>query len=341
MELPGERLLLRLWETIAEKGIGSLLSPWQIRREGRARIDVRREEIVTLAQAERDAEDIRSGRKRLDAVRQLVALPEPETLPPVQPGEARAEDRPALRAAAQIATGNLVADAIQKQVNIAKAVLAAEAELEGDPQEPSARTVDDDWLFRWRDCASAVSSEELQNLWGRVLAGEVKSPGAFSLRTLEFLKNLSQQEAVEIAKLSRFAVADVIFRGDEALLNAEGITYGFLLGMQELGVVAGVEAMGLTLTLKSMAQDRFIRGLVSHDRVLLVTDDDPAKELKLHTCQLTLIGRQILRLGAFEPHQGYLRAVGQAIRGQGFKVQIARYQQVTETEIRYFDAEDL
>ena len=47
-----------------------------------------------------------------------------------------------------------------------------------------------------------MSSEELQTLWGRVLAGEIKSPGTFSLRTLEFLKNTSHEEALKIAKLA-------------------------------------------------------------------------------------------------------------------------------------------
>ena len=39
MEFPGEKLLIRLWETIAEKGIGGWLRPWQNRREGQSRID--------------------------------------------------------------------------------------------------------------------------------------------------------------------------------------------------------------------------------------------------------------------------------------------------------------
>lgn len=34
MDIPGEKLIIKLWETIADKGIGSLLKPWQIRREG-------------------------------------------------------------------------------------------------------------------------------------------------------------------------------------------------------------------------------------------------------------------------------------------------------------------
>ena len=65
MEAPGEKLIIKLWESIADKGIGSLLKPWQIRREGRASIDVKRDELLALAQAEADAAAIRSGQKTL------------------------------------------------------------------------------------------------------------------------------------------------------------------------------------------------------------------------------------------------------------------------------------
>ena len=57
MEAPGERLVIRLWETIAEKGIGGLLVPWQIRRKKRAEIDSERQEVLALTQA-------RKGRHR-------------------------------------------------------------------------------------------------------------------------------------------------------------------------------------------------------------------------------------------------------------------------------------
>ena len=59
MELPGE-LLIKLWETLAERGIGSLLLPWNLKREGRARNELRREELLMLAQAESDVADIRA-----------------------------------------------------------------------------------------------------------------------------------------------------------------------------------------------------------------------------------------------------------------------------------------
>ena len=61
MQMPGETLIAKLWETLVDKGIGNLLKPLQIRREGKAYIDVKRDEILILAQANRDAEAIRRG----------------------------------------------------------------------------------------------------------------------------------------------------------------------------------------------------------------------------------------------------------------------------------------
>ena len=111
--------------------------------------------------------------------------------------------------------------------------------------------------------------------------------------------------------------------------------------MQHLGIIAGVEAIGLMITFKSTTTEEFVKTLVSHDRVLIATDGDASKEIKLEVYQLTSLGQQIMRLGSFESHDAYLRSIGEAIRSQGFKVQIARFQRVTETEGRYFDAQEL
>ena len=163
------------------------------------------------------------------------------------------------------------------EVNVSKALLSAEADLADDPQAPPDRTVDDDWLFRWRDAASVVSSEELQTLWGRVLAGEIKSPGSFSLRTLEFLKHISHEEALQIAKLAPFVLSYGHIFNDRKLLDSEGITFSFLLDLQNLGVTCGVDSNGLLLQAPSENPDKFKSVLVSHDRALVVTHEDASK----------------------------------------------------------------
>ena len=334
MEFPGEKLVIRLWETVTEKGIGSWLRPWQNRREGRAQIDVQREARLVFAQTEQDIQDIRSGRKTLAPDGQLVELPE-------QARPLALREDSALRDAGASVQRNQIAREMWAEVNVSKVLLSAEAALEDDPQTPPERKVDDDWLFRWRDAASTVSSEELQTLWGQVLAGEIKSPGSFSLRTLEFLKNLSHEEALQIAKVSPFVISNVIFRGNNQLLESEGITFSDLLNLQNLGVVSGVEAVGLQQTFPSLATEKFEQALVSYNRVLLVTHEDTSKKIRLEIYKLTLLGQQIIELGSFKPHEVYLRSVGQAICRQGFKVHIARWEQVTETTGRYFEPQEL
>ena len=323
LALPGEKLLLRLWETVAEKGVSASVRPWQMRREGRALADVRREDSLSLAQTERDAEDIRSGRKSFDASHQLV--------------EFHGQASPL-----GITHRNRVAREIRGEVNVSKALLRAEADLEDDPQVPPDRTVDDDWLFRWRDAASVVSSEELQTLWGRVLAGEIKSPGSFSLRTLEFLKNISHEEALEIAKLSPFVLGNhCIVRNDKKLLDSEGITFSFLLGLQNLGITCGVDVAGLELETRGKNPDTFKEVLVSHDRALVVTHEDGSKKFTLQVYGLTSIGQQVFKLGSFKSNEVYLRNVGQVICSQGLNVSLVRWEQVTETEGRYYEAQEL
>ena len=242
---------------------------------------------------------------------------------------------------AATAQRSLVVQQMRAEVNVAKAVLSAEADLEEDPQEPSERAVDQDWLFRWRESASRVSTEELRTLWGRVLAGEIKSPGTFSLRTLEFLKNLSKEDADRIAKLAPFVIDTAfVFRGAESLLEFEGITVDFLLSLQELGVLDSV-APGLGWRLESAEPNEFLVGLVAYTRVLVVTHKDAKMSANLDIYRLTSLGREVLKLGAFTPHDGYIRQLGRIIQARGFKVELARYQQITEAAGRYFDEEEL
>lgn len=330
MTWPGEGLLIKLWETLAEKGVGGLLRPWQIKREGKAQIEVRRLELVALADAEREADEIRAGRLDVSHSRYALALP-----PPIQSGE-RQRIEPTLepRPAIEVSIAAAIGDGLRREVNVAKAITHAEEELKNDPQAPPERTIDPDWLFRWRDSAGSVSSEELQSLWGRLLAGEVKSPGSFSLRTLELLRNLSAQEAGRIAILAKFVIGDIIVRDHKDIFDAEQLTFRLLLDMQDLGVISGVESLGLTRTFNSVDQSTFITPLCSNGRVLLVKDSDPKKELKISVYSLTAVGKQLLRLGKFPPHEGYLRAVGEHVKTKGFTVTLGDYVQVTEEQIQ-------
>ena len=339
MPAPGEALLIKLWETIADKGIGSLLRPWQIRREGRANVDNKRSELLVLAQTERDVAAIRRGEMHGGVNGILADTPQ---LLPAPPVDAALELVPlSLPNYEDVARRNAAADSVQREVRLAKAIIYAEEELAQDGAMPSATPVSDDWLYRWRDCAASVSSEDLQSVWGKVLAGEVKAPGRFSLRTLEFVRNLSQSEAAVIERLSPFVIENMVHRVADTALGAAGIDFGTLLSLQELGVLAGVDGLGLEISWKSIDPSSFVQALKSHGRVLVIKAPDQTKVLKLPARALTAIGRQVLQLGTFQPNESYLREVGEAIKTQGFSVEIGTYLLAGESGIRVFGAEQL
>lgn len=327
MGWPGEQLVIRLWDTLSEKGVGSLLRPWQMKREGMAQIEIRRAELLALAQAEKDAESIRSGHKKLEDFSPELRFS--TALPIHQVTKVRTEPTIDFSAVIEVSTRQTVEDSVRRQINVAYAICHAEEALRSDPQEPPSKNIDDDWLFRWRDYAGEVSSESMQSLWGRILAGEVKSPGSISLRTLEFMRNLSQEEAKSIEHLLQYAISDVIWREDSL-----DIPFSMLMNLQDLGVISGVEALGLSTTWASSDQSKYVKAFISHGKALIVKHEDPKKELTLPVYLLTTTGKQLLKIGTFSPNIAFLEHIGLAIQKEGFSTLLGDIVQDTGGMIR-------
>ncbi|MDD3940659.1 MAG: DUF2806 domain-containing protein [Candidatus Pacebacteria bacterium] len=76
-----------------------------------------------------------------------------------------------------------------KQENLKNAIMDSHIEEIEEPNE-----LDKDWFLKWMDIAQGVSKENIQKMLSKIISGEIKKTGAFSLRTLEVLKNLSKEE---------------------------------------------------------------------------------------------------------------------------------------------------
>lgn len=340
MGFPGEKLVIKLWETLAEKGIGSLLVPGKMIREGKARNEVRRAELLMLAQAEVDAAEIRAGRKYVGVDGTLCLLSSCNQLTEsTSHSDKQIEPQINIGSLALSSASRKTAQEARKEINVSKAIIHAEDILANDSQVPPGRAVEDDWLFVWQEYVGRVSTEDLQQLWGKILAGEVKSPGTHSIRTLDFLKGTSKSEAEQISKLAEFVIAGCIFRDFQQHFEEAGLTIGSFLAMQELGVLSGVELIGLTNSFSSIVPDRFIYPLVSNGKVLVVTHEDATKTLTIKSYLLTKVGRQLIGLGSFKPNIEYLQMAGKEILKQGFTVELADYVQATEDKWQYFNAE--
>lgn len=124
MKIAGEKLLLRLWDTVTEKGIGGLLKPWQIRRVGKALNESRRVEKLMLAQTEMDAKDIRAGRKQLAPGGALLLKPMPNSDQVYLSPQVDSIDPaiPNIISLANVSQGSRIAQAALEEINISRAI---------------------------------------------------------------------------------------------------------------------------------------------------------------------------------------------------------------------------
>ena len=103
--------------------------------------------------------------------------------------------------------GRMAFQELQKQNNIECVVANAYNILENE-QTCSEEPVEQGWINRFFDSVADVSDEDLQKLWGKILAGEIKQPTSYSLRTLETLKNITPYEASIFQKIAKYVLID-------------------------------------------------------------------------------------------------------------------------------------
>lgn len=138
----------------------------------------------------------------------------------------------------------------RKIENRAEATKAALEEISSNPDQTDAQAeIEDDWLNVFARIAEDKSSEELQILFGRILAGEVKRPGSFSLRTMQTMATISKNDAVNLSRLLSFVIDGMIlpFPEDEDRVPSTAER----LFLEEIGVAghpSRIGGMSLSLT---------------------------------------------------------------------------------------------
>jgi hypothetical protein len=340
MQIPGEALVAKMWETLAEKGVGTLLKPWAIRREGRATAEVRRVELLLLAQTERDVEAIRRGEKQLDKHGNLTAIPF------LGDGQQATEDNESHEQSLLVQTAQRIylrnmADALQDEIELSKIALYAEEDLLEGQGSPTEGNVSDDWLRRWRESAEGISSDNLQQLWGRILSGEFRNPGKYSLRTLEFIRNLSQGEAHAIEELGPFVFDGfgVIYANQPINLESLGLDTRKLIELQEIGILLRAEPYPYSIW--SSEEARFENVLTLGGRAIRFTAEYQAKILQFQAICLTKLGKEILALGRFEANDEYFIQVAKAIKNNQFSVSTGTFSPVADNRIALFDLTEI
>lgn len=127
----------------------------------------------------------------------------------------------------------------QEMHNLAGNLCVAYDMLKGTPDDQVADAqVDPDFFARWRREAIVIGNKDLQTIWGRILAEEIKQPKSFSFRTLDVIKNITKEEAEAFSKAARFVMnSTFLVVNQQKKVHPEGLSTGIVITLQDCGLV--------------------------------------------------------------------------------------------------------
>jgi len=199
----------------------------------------------------------------------------------------------------------------KRQKNIENITQKAAEQLEGE-KSVSDEPVDEDWTTRFFDYAEDISNEEMQELWGRILAGEVKRPKSYSLRTLDILRNLSKNEAEVFMKFARLAIHSggaffiLNFQNEKLLEEKYKLRFNDRLLLEELGFITANDLQfKISKTEDKKGQQVFISG-----NICIVQEKLENKpEQQLQVLVFTKIGQELLNMVRSTPDLDYIQLI--------------------------------
>lgn len=210
------------------------------------------------------------------------------------------------------------------------------------PRDKNFDAYDFDWFIRFYEAVGNISNEEMQELWAKILAGEISHPNTFSLRTIDVLKNLNKEDARLFDKVCNHSVfADSVYflpRYDEYLAMS-GVKYSEIMRLAELGLI---NDSGLVV-LNVEPHETNSALLVHRDLVLIFNSKDSNKRgFHINQYPFTQVGCELATLkSAGATNQVFLEFVKELSReNQSIHFEVHKFKRKGLDKIEYAD-EDL
>lgn len=174
----------------------------------------------------------------------------------------------------------------KRKMNNAMSVVELAQTQFAEGEQVSNKPVNQDWVNRFFTIVEDVSDAELQQLWARILAGEIRQPKSYSLRTLEILRNITKEEAERITQVSQYVLYDGIICSEDFGLDVTAQSF-----LDEMGLICG-EEMVVTYTITADSPKSIVIDL-SHFMNLYSPEDT---HVKLRYYTLTKAGKEVFTL---------------------------------------------
>lgn len=214
--------------------------------------------------------------------------------------EAEAQNNSALALTIEKASKRFVAQEVKRQLNLDYIVAKALEQIQIE-KEVSDKPVDPDWTTRFINIAKDVSDSEMQDIWAQILAGEVASPGNYSYRTLECLKNLTKEEAnmfIIASSLTMQIFNQNFIYSHSEILEKAGFTYIKWQRLVEAGLLNAESLTNLTIFKN---RNKFL--ILYADKVAICKKTE--KEYLIPIYDMTSVGEQLYKIVSKQYNEQY------------------------------------
>jgi hypothetical protein len=180
-------------------------------------------------------------------------------------------------------------------------------------EEEITDTISEDWMNFFEDYAENASTEDLQDLWAKVLSREVRKPKSFSLSTIRFIGELDAEIAEKFERAIKYMLPDGFIIKPEDLQNEDLLNLTFL---EEVGLLQEVNG-SLARTLSAQSDgNRYLK----INQVLLQAESK--KDVKIPLIRVTRVGREISTILPKESDVSIARYVAHRVSDQCSSISI-------------------
>ena len=229
---------------------------------------------------------------------------------------------------------------VRERVNINRITQIASDELKSENTSEANTTseetppISEDWLNVFENEAAQMSSEQMQSLFAKILAGEIRRPSSYSIRTVRALAQLDNASAILFKILCSLCISlrmpnsGIVFdarvvslgNANNNSLEAYSLSFGQLNILQECGLIisdynswkdygSAIERNGNVPFAATYLGERW---------AFVPKEGVPAPpDLKLNGVALTQSGMELLQIVDQEPNQRYTSALLSFIDQQG------------------------
>lgn len=162
----------------------------------------------------------------------------------------------------------------------------------------SPQQIDRGWFLHWMEIAQKTTAGDVQDMVAKILRGEFQNPNTFSVRTLEVLKNLSQNELQIFQNFCNVICRSAVFGVDSVItepyganpgnntMSSVGLDYSNLTTLVNAGLIHS-EIMGAHRKITSSSI--FLIPLTIGDRVHVFQRAKPVEESEKTDSQIGIL----------------------------------------------------